>query len=120
MLIIEILYDLIFPAKKGYKLTNSITFKRLIEVIKDSVIIDVRDRSEHLKKRIPRSINIDVFHTNYTNKLRSFKKDKTYFVYSGGNFRSIFFCKKLVSLGFQNIYALKGGIRSWTGAVITS
>lgn len=85
----------------------------------NSVIIDVRTPEEFNDFRIPSSINIDFYDSEFFfNQVSSLDKTKNYFLYCKSGVRSNNSCKIMQELGFKNVYNLIGGISDWDGEKI--
>lgn len=100
---------------------NSIQTVREPEVIEAAgqpqvVIVDVRKPEDFASGHLPGAINI------YLPQIRegdpSLSSAKRIIVYSGGwtDPLSPAAAKKLMALGYQNVYEFKGGIEVWTAA----
>ena len=101
-----------------YRDVQAEEFKNAIRETPKSMIIDVRSRNEFDDEKIPHAMNIDIMNPNFNNKLAKFDKDKTYFVYCQRGGRSARACKRMVKLGFEKVYNLKGGINAYTGRTV--
>ncbi|UZR96008.1 rhodanese-like domain-containing protein [Chondrinema litorale] len=108
----------IFGGNSLYTSLEADEFKNAIRETPKSMIIDVRSRNEFDDEKIPHSMNIDIMNPNFNNKLAKFDKDKTYFVYCQKGGRSARACKRMVKLGFEKVYNLKGGINAYTGRTV--
>ena len=85
----------------------------------NSVIIDVRTPEEFSDFRIPNSININFYDSEFFfNQVSSLDKTKNYFIYCKSGVRSNNSCKIMQELGFKNDYNLIGGISDWDGEKI--
>ncbi len=76
--------------------------------------IDVRTATEFQSGHIKSAKNIDFF--NFSNFKKSFEmmdKDQPVFIYCRSGARSQKAARKLVDMGFSNIYDLKGGYISY-------
>jgi rhodanese-related sulfurtransferase len=90
-------------------------FTKLMNEEPCPVILDVRTKDEHNTFRIPRSILIDFYNSNFSKKLEELDRSKTYLVYCASGGRSVGACKQMKKLGFEKVYNLKNGILSWRG-----
>ena len=96
------------------------TFRDLIASHPDDneVRIDVRTEAEVAEKKIPNSINIDIYKgQGFVYQLEELDKSKNYYVYCRSGARSEKACNIMNQLGFDNAYNLLGGILEWTGDV---
>ncbi len=83
------------------------------EKAKNNTIIDVRTPFEYSQGYIKGSKNINFFDKDFMNKIASYNKNKPIYVYCKSGHRSGIAVKKMVELGFKNVYELKGGIINW-------
>ncbi|UAB75849.1 rhodanese-like domain-containing protein [Mesoflavibacter sp. SCSIO 43206] len=84
----------------------------------NAVILDVRTEAEVAEKKIPNSINIDIYKgQGFVYQLEELDKSKNYYVYCRSGARSEKACNIMNQLGFDNAYNLVGGILEWTGDV---
>lgn len=77
-------------------------------------LVDVRTAKEFNNGHIKNAINIDFFSS--TNFIKSFEKldrDKPVYVYCRSGARSLKAARRLVDMGFEQIYDLKGGYMGW-------
>ena len=86
--------------------------KRIMENEENYIILDVRTEEEYKKSHIPEAINIpnEEITIETTNKLTD--KDQLILVYCRSGNRSKEASKKLVKLGYTNVYDF-GGINDW-------
>lgn len=83
-----------------------------------AVILDVRTEGEVVEKKIPNSINIDIYKgQGFVYQVEELDKSKNYYVYCRSGARSAQACNIMNQLGFDNTYNLLGGIMEWTGDV---
>ena len=84
----------------------------------NAVILDVRTEAEVAEKKIPNSINIDIYKgQGFVYQVEELDKSKNYYVYCRSGARSEKACNIMNQLGFDNAYNLLGGILEWTGDV---
>lgn len=84
----------------------------------NAVILDVRTEAEVAEKKIPNSINIDIYKgQGFVYQVEELDKSKNYYVYCRSGARSAQACSIMNQLGFDNTYNLLGGILEWTGDV---
>lgn len=76
-------------------------------------LIDVRTSKEFNSGHIKGAKNIDFFSGNFTTAFNQLNKEKAVFLYCKSGGRSRQAAKRLVGLGFQEIYDLKGGIMNY-------
>jgi rhodanese-related sulfurtransferase len=86
-------------------------FKILIK--QNYQLIDVRTPAEFSQGHIKNALNIDINSPNFQQLLSEMDKDQTILVYCAVGGRSAKAAKMMESLGFQKIYDLKGGYRTW-------
>ena len=81
--------------------------------LKNTVILDVRTKSEVDESYIPNSININFYDNNFDSAISMLDKELTYYVYCRSGNRSSQTVEKLKSLGFEKAFNLEGGIVLW-------
>ncbi len=98
--------------KKKYKSINPQEFKELKKK-RDTVILDVRTRSEQVGGVINGQRNMNVMDKSFKENVNKLDKSKTYLVYCRSGGRSARACRIMGNLGFEDVYNLKGGYNSW-------
>jgi len=99
--------------------TTSIKVKKAYRLIKANasnpkfVILDVRKPDDFLKEHIENAVNIDFKSGNFSDKLDSLDKSKTYLINCYGGFRSKNTMRMMEEKGFTKLYNMKGGIMKW-------
>ncbi len=77
-------------------------------------LVDVRTSKEYKSGHIKNAVNIDFFSTSSFKKFfEKFDKEKAVYLYCRSGARSQKAARRLVDLGFSNIYDLKGGYMRW-------
>jgi len=77
-------------------------------------LVDVRTSKEYRGGHIKNAINIDFFNSgNFTKAFEKMDKDKPVYLYCRSGARSQKAAKRLVNMGFSQIYDLKGGYMRW-------
>ncbi|MBT8209239.1 MAG: rhodanese-like domain-containing protein, partial [Eudoraea sp.] len=80
----------------------------------DVQLVDVRTQREFRSGHIGKAMNIDFFKGGeFIKAFEDFDKQKPLYLYCRSGNRSQKAARKLVSLGFEKIYDLKGGILRW-------
>lgn len=77
------------------------------------VILDVRTPKEFVTGHIENAIDVDYRNEDFKEQIKKLDPDKTYLVYCRTGIRSASAIDSLKSLGFKNLYDLKGGITAW-------
>ncbi|OGW17122.1 MAG: hypothetical protein A2X56_00240 [Nitrospirae bacterium GWC2_57_13] len=96
-----------FLSRLGIK---QITPKEL-ELKKGFVLLDVRTNKEFDQGRIPGAVHVPL--TEVGTRVKKLKKDKEVVVYCQSGTRSIWAIKRLIGMGYKNLYNLKGGYNAW-------
>ncbi len=78
---------------------------------KGMVLLDVRTNNEYAQGHIPGAVHIPL--SEIGEKVKKLKKDKDIVVFCASGNRSIWAIKRLMGMGFKNLYNLKGGYRAW-------
>ncbi len=84
---------------------------RELDQKKGAVILDVRTDKEYDAGHIPGAVHIPL--TEIGNRIKKLKKDKELVVYCQRGNRSIWAIKRLIGMGYKNLYNLKGGYNAW-------
>ncbi len=80
------------------------------------VVIDVRTKEEIDRGYIIGASFIDYYDPQFLTKASWIKKDQPIYVYCHAGGRSAKAAKKLLGLGFKNVYNLSGGYRDWSSS----
>ncbi len=83
------------------------------EKSKDHQIIDVRTPTEFKEGFIERAKNINLKDDDFAKEITSLDKDKPVYIYCRSGHRSGIAAKKMIDLGFKEVYDLQGGILNW-------
>ncbi len=75
------------------------------------VILDVRTDKEYEQGHIPGSVHVQL--SEIGDKVKKLKKDKELVVYCQNGNQSIWAIKRLMGMGYKNLYNLKGGYNAW-------
>jgi len=77
-------------------------------------LIDVRTPNEYGGGHIKNAINVDFFNSaNFEKYCEKMSKDKPVYLYCRSGARSQRAAHKLIGMGFEKVYDLKGGYMSW-------
>ncbi len=77
-------------------------------------LVDVRTQREFRSGHIGRAVNIDFFKgREFAQAFEKFDKQKPLYLYCRSGSRSQKAARKLVAMGFEKVYDLKGGILAW-------
>ena len=110
------LLSILFGKKSGINevlnVLNAEEFRSKVEG-KKVQLIDVRTPNEFKSGHIKGAKNIDFFSVNFINVIEQLDKQKAVYLYCRSGGRSRQASKRLMSLGFQEIYDLKGGIMNY-------
>ena len=78
---------------------------------KGMMILDVRTNKEYERGHIPGALHVPL--SDIGDKLKKLKKDKELVVYCQSGNRSIWAIKRLMGMGYKNLFNLKGGYLAW-------
>jgi rhodanese-related sulfurtransferase len=84
---------------------------RELDQRKGMTVLDTRTDKEYKQGHIPGAIHIEL--SEVGNKAKKLRKDKDLVVYCQNGNRSIWAIKRLMGMGFTNLYNLKGGYSAW-------
>ncbi len=80
----------------------------------DVQLVDVRTPREFRGGHIARAVNIDYFQgTAFEEAFKKLDKGQPVYLYCRSGNRSLKAARKLVSMGFEKVYDLQGGILKW-------
>jgi rhodanese-related sulfurtransferase len=82
-----------------------------LDQMKGITLLDIRPDKEYRQGHIPGSIRITL--DDLGSKGRKLRKDKDIVVYCQNGNRSIWAIKRLMGMGFKNLYNLRGGYLGW-------
>ena len=101
-------------------LTSQISFVKVLEkenfqvlMEQESQVIDVRTPEEYSRGYIKGAILIDYKASDFQATISALNRNVTYLIYCRSGNRSGKASKVMDSLGFKNIYDLKGGYMNW-------
>jgi len=80
------------------------------------VLLDVRTLEEFQEVRVPGSVNVDFYATDFAAQLDTLAKDVPYVVYCRSGNRSGQTMNIMRELGFSEVWDVDGGIISWNEA----
>jgi rhodanese-related sulfurtransferase len=78
---------------------------------KGITLLDVRTDREYATGHIPGSVHVPL--TEVAAKVKKLRKEKEIVVYCQHGNRSIWAIKRLISMGYKNLYNLRGGYNAW-------
>jgi rhodanese-related sulfurtransferase len=78
--------------------------------IKDVTIIDVRTDREYASGHLEDAIVIDIYSSDFKEKISKLDKEKTYYVYCKTGIRSRNAVNYMINSGFKKVCDLQGGI----------
>lgn len=90
-------------------------FQQKIEQSPEAQVLDVRTSEECESGMIPKAQQIEYGSDDFKAKLEKLDKKKPVFVYCQGGVRSAKAADQLKELGFEKVFNLQGGIKSWVG-----
>lgn len=91
-------------------------FAAKIKQAPESPIVDVRTPEEYAEAHIANAKNINWDGTDFETQINQIDKSKPVFVYCQGGGRSSEAVTKMRSIGFKDVYELKGGLSNWEKA----
>ena len=123
LVIMGLLVSCTTPSSKNLSIgasdTMSIGVNKAYKLIKENannsnfVILDVRKPDDFEKEHIANAINIDFKSDDFSTKLDSLDKSKTYLINCYGGFRSKNTMGLMQKKGFVKLYNMKGGMMKW-------
>jgi len=82
-----------------------------LDLKKGMMILDVRTNKEYERGHIPGALHVPL--SDIGDKIKKLKKDKELVVYCQSGNRSIWAIKRLMGMGYKNLFNLKGGYLAW-------
>ena len=80
----------------------------------DVQLVDVRTPREYNKGHIRNAVNIDYYNTpDFLESVKKLDPNKPLYIYCRSGVRSLNAAKRLVHMGFSQIFDLKGGYMRW-------
>ncbi len=99
-----------------YQVLTPTEYEQIINK-KEVQIVDVRTAGEYSQGHIKDALNIDVNASDFKKKIDQLDKNKPIYIYCRSGARSYKAGKIMSTLGFEEIYDLRGGISSWRGEI---
>ena len=99
---------------KGLKKLDAGAFAETLNACDHAFVLDVRTPEEFQTGYIHGAVNYNIYDADFDQRLGQIPKDKAVFVYCKGGGRSADAAENLVTLGFEEVYDLSGGVMSWT------
>ena len=97
---------------KQHQLISQEEFAQILT--KEIQLLDVRTPQEYQQGYIEGAILINFFDSDFVPKVSArFDKNKPLYIYCAVGGRSNKAAKKLISVGFDSIYDIKGGFNKW-------
>jgi rhodanese-related sulfurtransferase len=84
---------------------------RELDQKKGMMILDVRTGKEYERGHIPGAVHVPL--SDVGARIKKVKKEKELVVYDQTGIRSIWAIKRLMGMGYKNLYNLKGGFNAW-------
>ncbi len=100
----------------GYENLSANEAKERLQTVTNVAILDVRTPKEYAEGHIANARMINIYDSDFLNRLSGLDKNKTYFVYCRSGSRSMTALKRMKELGFEKVWNLSGGIGAWTGS----
>jgi rhodanese-related sulfurtransferase len=96
-----------------FEILDKKAFKRVIQQ-KNIQLVDVRTSREFKSGHINKAINIDLFQiSNFKLAFEKLNKNKPVYLYCRSGSRSKKAARKVLDMGFEKVYDLKGGYMHW-------
>ena len=97
---------------KQHQLISQEEFAKILT--KEIQLLDVRTSQEYQQGYIEGAVLINFFDSDFVTKVSTrFDKNKPLYIYCAVGGRSNKAAKKLISVGFESVYDLKGGFTKW-------
>jgi len=105
----------LFQSKPNIHHISADSLQRLLQSKANIKVLDVRTAREFSQGHISKSLNVDVFSSNFVSQCQSKlnPEDKIVLCCRSGQ-RSFNAARKLEKAGFNSLYNLKGGMMAWS------
>ena len=107
------LFTLLASSSYGQKVISPSEFQTLLNQNTAVQLIDVRTAGEYAGGHLEGSLNIDIRSGEFSKQMDELDKNKPVFVYCLSGGRSASATRKMVNMGFSEVYDMKGGIMNW-------
>jgi rhodanese-related sulfurtransferase len=96
-----------------YQTVDLVTAKKIIDLNKKLVLIDVRTPEEIMQGKIGNALEMDIKAPDFLDRLRALDKETPYMVYCHAGGRSAQAMKIMEDMGFVQVYNFDPGYRVW-------
>lgn len=79
----------------------------------NSIIVDVRTPQEVAQGKIPNAIVINIYDSDFEERISQLPKEKEILIYCSAGVRSAQAGEYLIANGFTSVYHLQGGLGDW-------
>ena len=98
---------------KQFELLDVKDYKKAV-INKKVQLVDVRTASEFKKGHLGQAMNIDFYDKqSFETSFEKLDKKQPVYLYCRSGFRSKKAAKRLLDMGFNKVYDLKGGLNNW-------
>lgn len=97
----------------GFSLLKPDNFKKIVDQ-KEVLVLDVRTRQEYEVGHLPSAINIDIYASDFWERISELDRDQKYAVYCRSGNRSSQAINMMKDMGFSQLVELDGGVIAWT------
>lgn len=104
----------------GLQLVSANEFSEQLHKHPTAQILDVRTTEEFAGGHLEGAINMNIYDTDFDQRLESLDKSKPVFVYCKAGGRSGDAATRLSNMGFKEVFDMKGGFMAWTSAGLPS
>jgi len=88
------------------------TFQALLKD-KEGILLDIRTSQEYDDFHLKDAINIDLYRSDFEEKINNLDKSFPYFIYCHTGSRTKMVLDIMKKGGFREVYDLKGGLLAW-------
>jgi rhodanese-related sulfurtransferase len=96
-----------------YQNVDLATAKKIMDLNKKLVLIDVRTPEEIAQGKIGDALEMDIKAADFLDKLKKLDKETPYMVYCHAGGRSAHAMKIMEDMGFKQVYNFDPGYRAW-------
>lgn len=116
VLILSLVYKSLAISQGDFTNISTSEIASLLENNPDLVLLDVRTPKETAAGKIKNALEVNVLSPNFSKKIGTLDKSKSYLVYCRSGKRSANACNIMSKQEFPKLYNLEGGYNAWVKA----
>ena len=104
----------------GLQLLPATAFSEQLTAHQSFTLLDVRTPEEFAAGHLQGAVNMNIYDTDFDQRLAALDKSKAVFVYCKAGGRSGDAASRLKDMGFEEVYDMQGGFMAWSAAGLPS